>query len=185
MPRLWDPFFLFLTHSMVCGIQTSFESHVFMSSFGQTFTPKQSMETPLTSASVSSLLKCSKQCNQNQLCRTFVYDKHASLCQLYRSDSQTGNITATNVTTSVVGQIEYTPQLYVNYNHTCNRCDMDRYLTCRNATCQCPSPGTYWDGQMCQNQLYYGESCNQSSWCRNDLNLTCVFGSCQPSTASE
>lgn len=166
-------------------IEASLESYVSISSLGNTFTPKSITETPLATLSTSSLLICGIQCNQNQLCRTFVYEKSSSICQLYQSDSQSGNITTTNAITSVVGQIQYIPELFVNYNRTCDQCQINRYLTCRNDRCQCPSTTTYWNGQMCRNQHYYGESCSQSNWCRNDLNLTCVFSSCQSPDASQ
>ncbi|CAF2594223.1 unnamed protein product [Rotaria sp. Silwood2] len=126
---------------------------------------------------------CAQQCSQNVLCRVFVYNEITLNCQLYQSDLSSGNITSVPGSTSRVGRIRYQPQLYLDYNRTCDRCQVNRYLTCQNAKCQCPPPTTFWNGQLCQNQLSYGKTCNSSSWCRQDWNLTCVFRSCQPNTA--
>ncbi|CAF1122883.1 unnamed protein product [Rotaria sordida] len=147
------------------------------------FIPKVSLESPLKILTVRSLMLCAQQCNQNILCRVFVYNEITFNCQLYQSDLSSGNITFIPGSTSQVGRIRYQPQFYLDYNQTCDRCQVNRYLTCQNARCQCPPSTTYWDGQMCQNQLSYGKTCNSSSWCRQDWNLTCIFGSCQPNTA--
>ncbi|CAF3561440.1 unnamed protein product [Rotaria socialis] len=75
--------------------------------------------------------------------------------QLYQSDLPSGNITVVQGSTSRVGRIQYRPQFYIGYNQTCDRCQVNRYLICQNTKCQCPRLATYWDGQMCQNQLSY------------------------------
>lgn len=175
----------FLCVHIIVGLQQAFESDISLSDTGTTFIPKYSFESTLATVNVPSQLRCGQQCNQNILCRIFIYEKIiVNNCRLYQSDLSSGNITSTGASSSRVGIIVYHPLLYADYNQTCDWCQFNRYLTCQNATCRCPPPTSYWDGQMCQNQLYYGEACNASSWCRQDLNLACVFGSCQPNTAS-
>ncbi|CAF3538088.1 unnamed protein product [Rotaria sp. Silwood1] len=176
-------FYLLLSYQIIFCLQQTYQSNIELSDKGVTFIPKASLEFPLKTLTVKSLMSCAQQCNLNVLCRVFVYDEITLNCQLYQSDLSSGNITTVPTSTSRVGCIRYQPQLYLNYNQTCNQCQVNRYLTCQNARCQCPPPTTFWNGQMCQNQLSYGETCNSSSWCRQDWNLTCVFGSCQPNTA--
>lgn len=170
----------FLLYVVIDCLQQTYQSTIELSDRGTTFIPQVSFELPLQNYIVRSLMQCAQQCNQNVLCRVFVYDEITLDCQLYQSDLSSGNITSVLQTTSRVGHLRYQSKLYVDYNQTCDRCQVNRYLICQNARCLCPPPTTYWDGQMCQNQLSYGKTCNSSSWCRQDWNLSCIFGSCQP-----
>ena len=174
---------LFLAFSLTVTLG-SFRSSMTLSNPGTTFVPNSPMETPLKVISVSSAIRCAQQCNDNPLCRTLIYDSASLVCRLYPSDLQEGNLTATTIVTSRVGSIRFSPQFYTSYNQSCAQCRTSRYLVCQNGLCQCPSPTTFWNGQMCQNQFYSGAACNSSNWCRHDLNVSCILGACQPSTAS-
>ncbi|CAF1211538.1 unnamed protein product [Rotaria sordida] len=174
---------LLFSYQIIVCLQQIYQSNIELSDKSTIFIPKVSFESPLKTFTIKSLMWCAQQCNLNILCRIFVYDEITFICKLYQSDLLSGNITFVLGSTSQVGRIRYQPQFYLNYNQTCDRCQVNRYLICQNAKCQCPPPTTYWNGQMCQNQLSYGKTCNSSSWCRQDWNLTCIFGSCQPNTA--
>lgn len=157
-----------------------------MSNLGIQFIPRSLQEYPLDNSSASSRLRCATRCYNNVLCRTFVYDQSTRVCQLYRSDSTSGNITSSSSSiSSHVGTIPHDPSFYMNYNRTCDLCQYNRYLVCLNSRCQCPSTQLFWNGNICQNKFYYGDGCNSSGQCREDLNLSCIFGSCQLNTASK
>ncbi len=63
--------------------QQNFESRIKLSNRRTTFIPKNSLEYPLKNVSVSSILRCGKQCNENIFCRIFIYDDITLNCQLY------------------------------------------------------------------------------------------------------
>ena len=156
-----------------------------MSIRGTQFVPRSSQEYPLYSSPSASLLRCATRCAENVLCRTFVYDPSTLLCQLYQSNSADGNITSSSSASSSVGTMVYDPSFYTSYNRTCDLCQNNRYLVCLNSRCQCPSTRLYWNGNSCQNKFYYGDTCSASIECREDLNLSCIFGSCQLNTAGK
>ena len=121
------------------------------------------------------------KCNEDRQCRTFDYDQSSRLCRIFEGEFSTGNvITTSSLSSSRIGAIRYnttdTAQSFLSYNKTCEHCSNggNRYLQCMNNRCQCP-PNTYWNGQMCLNQLYNGSNCSytMSTTCREDLNLTC------------
>ncbi|UJR16845.1 hypothetical protein I4U23_003744 [Adineta vaga] len=115
-----------------------------------------------------SAFKCALLCHQNPRCRTFVHD--VSICQLYQGSSATVSIVASTSTSRV----------------SCDYCYPDRYLVCRNNTCQCPT-GTFYDNQdSCLNQLYVDSTmaCQDDTWCNQALNLTCQCGKCQCPTGT-
>jgi hypothetical protein len=158
----------------------AFQSFIQLTPFGTKFQPRNSIELLDTYTNIRSLLQCSMPCNQNRQCRTFDYDQSTLICRLFEGEFSTGTILYNSTSlTSRIGAIIYNttiiPDLYSSYNRTCNQCSTDenRYLQCINGTCQCPIH-TYWNSQICSNQLYNGSNC--SSWtlsCRQDLNLTC------------
>ena len=125
------------------------------------------------------MVECAMQCNQNRRCRTFDYDQSSLVCRLFEGEVSTGTVlNNSTLSSSRVGSIRYTStdvlQQYSAYNQSCDQCGIgvNRYLQCINNSCRCP-PNTYWNGQMCLNQLYNGSTCNYPSDCRQDLNLTC------------
>ncbi|CAF1077668.1 unnamed protein product, partial [Didymodactylos carnosus] len=148
-------------------------SHIHLGDFGTLFAPADPIEL-INTISVSSRIGCAQTCNLNSLCRTLDYDTLSKRCRLFEGEITTGQVnrSAAVPSTSRVGSIAYTQQLYLVYNQTCNQCQINRYLLCINNTCQCP-PHTYWNGSMCLNQGYNGSSCQNGEWCRNDKNITC------------
>ncbi|CAF1230640.1 unnamed protein product [Didymodactylos carnosus] len=146
---------------------------IFKTDFGTSFTPADPIEL-INTISVSSQIRCAQTCNVNSLCRTFDYDTLSKRCRLFEGEITTGlvNRSAAIPSTSRVGSIAYTPQIYLAYNRTCDQCQINRYLLCISNTCQC-TPYTYWNGYMCLNQGYNGSVCQNDQWCRNDKNLTC------------
>ena len=157
-----------------------FQSSIYLASFGTTFEPQNQIELLGTFSNIPSLIRCSMKCNQDRQCRTFDYDQSSCICRLFEGELSTGTvITNSALPSSRVGAIRYnisqTAQSYLSYNKTCNQCKSgkNRYLQCLNNTCQCPY-NTYWNGQMCLNQLYNGSNCSYGlPSCREDLNLTC------------
>jgi hypothetical protein len=156
-----------------------FESSIRLTAFGTAFQPRNPIEVLGIFSNVPSLLQCAIQCNQNRQCRTFDYDQSSLVCRQFEGEFLTGTVlNNSTLLSSRIGSILYdttdTLQFYSSYNQTCDQCGIgiNRYLQCINNTCQCP-PNTYWNGQMCSNQLYKGAICNYSSACRPDLNLTC------------
>ena len=134
----------------------------------------------ISTNSVQSKRNCAYLCNQNPLCRTFVFD--TSVCQLYDASLTTGQVVSAPSVNSIVGGIVYDNiDLSSRYNQTCDRCFPDRYLVCRNSRCQCPS-STFWNEyNQCVDQQFVGSTslCAKDSWCRQDMNLSCVCTKCQ------
>jgi hypothetical protein len=158
-----------------------FESSIHLTPFGTLFQPQNSIELLGTFSSITSLLRCTMLCNQNRQCRTFDYDQLSLICRLFEGELSTGTILINSTSlTSRIGAVIYNTiiaqQFYSLYNQTCNQCSIDgnRYLQCINNACQCPTH-TYWNGQICLNQLYNGSNCSSflTSSCRQDLNLIC------------
>ena len=156
-----------------------FESSIHLTEFGTAFQPPNPIELLGTFANVRSLLRCAMQCNENRRCRTFDYDRSSLVCRQFESDFSTGTVLKNStLSSSRIGSIRCNTtdalQQYSAYNQSCDQCGIgiNRYLQCINSTCQCP-PNTYWNGELCSNQLYSGSTCMSSSQCRQDFNLTC------------
>ena len=156
-----------------------FESSIELTTFGTVFQPRNPIEWLGISTNVHSMVECAMQCNQNRQCRTFDYDQSSLVCRLFEGEFSTGTVlNNSTLSSSRVGSIVYdttdTLQSYSAYNQNCDKCGngINRYLQCINNSCQCP-PNTYWNGQMCLNQLYNRSICNYPLDCRQDLNLTC------------
>ena len=177
-------FIEFLLTFVLVNSQQMCISHIPLTAKGTTFMPKNSMECPLDEILLSSSTSCAKYCFNNRFCRTFIYDEMTMNCQLYLSDLSAGNMIPT-IATSQIGFIPYESNFFNGYNKTCNYCQTNRYLACQNSTCQCPFPYTFWNGSICENKFYFGQTCNSTTQCRQDLNLSCIFNSCQLNTASK
>ena len=106
-------------------------------------------------------------CNVNIYCRTLDYDSVTCFCRLYESAVTTGSIVPT-VSSYRVGALQFPQTFFDAYNQPCSECTEHRYLICSNDTCGCP-PLSFWNGVQCENQRYQGAPCNQSSWCRSDI----------------
>jgi len=144
----------------------------------------------ISTQSIKTKLLCSAQCNQLTTCRIFDYDTVSKRCRLFEGDLTTGSIISSSSTTSVVGTVQISSNLYSSVNNqSCQFCQQNRYETCctNTSTCQCPGH-TYWDGSVCALQLFENAICGQSNACRSDFNLSCLsdcYGyssTCLPST---
>jgi hypothetical protein len=155
-------------------------SYIDLHSPGTDFIPANPIELRGTHSVIASAYDCALLCHQDPQCRTFVFDSF--ICQLYKGSANTGSIVASPLTTRVVGEINYSPiNVASAFNQSCDHCYPDRYLVCRNNTCQCPE-GTFYNNQGgCINQLYVNSTlaCEDNNWCNQDLNLTCSCGQCQ------
>ena len=170
------------------------QSSIYLTAFGTTFEPRNQVELLRTLSNVQSLIRCSMKCNQDRQCRTFDYDQSSQICRLFEGEFSTGTvITNVSLSSSRVGAIRYntteTKRSYSPYNQTCDQCSQgtNRYLQCVNNTCQCPT-NSYWNGEMCLNQLYEKAACPYGSVsCRQDLNLSCwnMSNRCVPQDSGE
>ena len=148
-------------------------SHIDVFPTGTLFQPANNVEL-LRQLTSESFLDCAAQCNVNPQCRTFMYDRSTGLCSLYEGETSTGSIITNSSSTSQVGSINYSPDLYPCFNQTSSTCAFNRYVVADRTTGLgvCPK-NTYWDGNMCLNQLYLGAPCANQQYCRNDLFLGC------------
>ena len=177
--RHYIPIIFVTIHASYQQQSKSFESLIKLSIFCTRFRPQNPIRLVANLSNVRSLLRCAMQCNQNRQCHTFDYDQSSLDCRLFEGNISTGTVLNNSIpSSSCVGSIRVSPpdalEQYPSYNQTCDQCGLvvNRYLQCISNTCQCPIH-TYWDGRICSNQLYNGSSCNSSSACRQDFNLTC------------
>lgn len=118
---------------------------------------------------------CASACNKLiPFCLTFDFDSLSHRCRLFQGDLTTGQISLSTLPShSVVGTFNMDVQIFTNYGQACSQCAENRFLTCINSTCRCPSQ-TYFNGAVCQPQQFAGAPCISSSVCRTDLNYTCT-----------
>jgi hypothetical protein len=137
------------------------------------FRPANNIEL-LQSSQISTLVRCSAACVVNRQCRTFDYDLSSHVCRLFEGSIDTGTIINGS---SKIGNIPLDAQFFLNtYNASCSSCINNRYFVCgSDNSCQCPTH-TFWNGSICENQLYQGSWCNNNSSCRTDLGLMCIAG---------
>ncbi|CAF0782762.1 unnamed protein product [Adineta steineri] len=175
---MYTNYILFLINIHILYANDASLTHLYGS--GTDFIPANPIELRGIYSPVASTYRCLLLCHQDPQCRTFVFD--LSICQLYEGSSNTGLIINSFSTSRIVGELIYDNiNLALTYNQSCNHCYPDRYLVCRNNTCQCPI-NTYWDDKSkCVNQLFVDSTlaCQYDNWCRQDMNLTCHYGKCQ------
>ena len=166
-------FILFLTFlSSTTVLTQTIESYIHVTLESEfAFQPANNIEL-LQSSQILSIIRCSAACVANRQCRTFDYDPSSHLCRLFEGSIDTGTIINGS---SKVGNLPLNVQFFLNiYNASCSLCVNNRYFVCASdGTCQCPLH-TFWNGTICQNQLYQGSSCNMNISCRNDLGLICT-----------
>ncbi|CAF1543055.1 unnamed protein product [Adineta ricciae] len=164
------------------------QSLIRWSSYGYEYLPINQSIQLLSSITVKSSRECLDACHKNNLCRIFNYETTGhQQCQLFEGDTKRlGSIILSAVSSSIVGIIEITPSLYIQYGQSCSStCIESRYLECNvNSICECPEH-TYWDPSvmMCLLQLpLLGASCDHNlNMCREDLNYVCLqFNQCGP-----
>jgi len=173
----WKWYFLLLSLWITIGVVQSqiFQSRMKFQETGTDFIPANPVELIATYTGISTIMSCFNKCNTNPLCRTVVSDSTCpSVCRLYQGSIDTGTIIASLSSTSRVGGLRYDTSLYTSYNQVCdpNSPSFNRYLICNNRVWDCPI-GTYWNGVICVNQVYYQASCDTNKVCREDISLTC------------
>ncbi|CAF4222114.1 unnamed protein product, partial [Adineta steineri] len=134
--------------------------------------------------SVSGLVLISIHTVQNQIMQSslnlqapgfdFLPANPVELITTYTGSLDTGIIVKCSSLTSRVGGLYYYLSLYDVYNQICDPhvLPSNRYLICVNNVWQCPT-NTFWNGSMCLNQVYYGDSCTMNEACRHDIGLQC------------
>jgi len=156
-----------------------YESSMKVTSIGFEYQPQNSIQL-IATKTIQRKILCSVACNQLTSCRTFDYDLVSQRCRLFEGDSTTGSIISSSSSTSVVGTVYISSNLYSSvHNQPCQICQQDRYEVCsiNTSSCQCPS-NTYWNGFVCALQLFLNDSCGPLDICRSDLNLTCTGANC-------
>jgi hypothetical protein len=179
---------IFLLIVLPLSIIGIYESFMTLTSIGFEYQPQNSIQL-IATKTIQTKILCSMACNQLTSCRTFDYDLVSQRCRLFEGDSTTGSIISSSSSTSVVGTVYISSNLYSSvHNQPCQMCQQDRYVVCSKNTgscqwssntssCQCP-PNTYWNGSVCALQLFENDTCGQSDTCRSDANLTCISANC-------
>ena len=126
-----------------------------------------------TVTDVQMIADCARLCLDHLQCRTFDFDQDTITCQLFEGSIDIGTLIV-SPSSSVVGWIDIQPSDYLLYHASFDRCVNHRYLYSDVVTglCVCPAH-TVWNGSLCVNQRFEGDSCVNDAWCRLDLNLRC------------
>lgn len=167
-------------HMIMLLLLNSVKNHTFQSLLtrhesGTGFVPAHPVELLATLTSVSTFDACFNYCHQNIRCRSFVSLLISPFsCWLYEGVSDTGTIISSMLPQSLVGSINYYPELYGKYGQSCNPALPlpDRYMVCQTGVWSCPV-NTYWDRSLCRNAVYYNGSCEANNQCRPGLGLQC------------
>lgn len=151
------------------------QSYWSLSSPGLVFKPKDEQALFISQTFTDSKVKCAFSCHSTIDCRIFDYDASSRRCRLFEGNVEVmGGLTGnTSYPQSVVGSIELNAELFGAHGQPCSSCQQNRFLSCINGSCQCPSR-TYFDGSICQSQKVLGNRCVNATECRQDLNYTCL-----------
>ncbi|CAF1507247.1 unnamed protein product [Adineta ricciae] len=158
---------------------TSFQGeHFALSGQGNRFQPIDNIQLLSNFSNVDVTASCAMYCLQNTFCRTFDFDSISHQCHLYEGSVDTGMIIPAN-SSNIIGWIEILPSMFHLYNASADQCKDNRYLSSDIVSnrCQCPDR-TFWNGSMCLNQRFIGDTCQENNWCRNDLNIGCILSIC-------
>jgi hypothetical protein len=149
-----------------------------LSTAGNRFQAENTLEILSTFSSIGTISPCAMLCYRNSLCRTFDFDSYSRQCRLFEASVDTGTIVS-SVSTTVVGWIEMEPSLFNLYNASSDQCVDNRFLNSETSSgwCECPIR-TFWNGSMCLNQRFDGDSCTNDTWCRTDLSIHCLASIC-------
>ena len=161
---------------IIFPVDAIYQSRMAISSNGLEFQPRSSIQL-LSTKTLSTFTRCAAACNQLVSCHTFDYDSASKQCRFFEGDSSTGSIISSSSSTSFVGTVRISADLYVSIrNLPCQFCEQNRYEVCSmdTSTCQCPEH-TNWNGYICALQLFTNDTCENTIECRSDLNLTCTF----------
>lgn len=155
-------------------IPSGWQSTTNLSSDGLQFSPVDEQALFLFNFTASSLFACTRLCHSNGRCRIFDFDGQSKRCRLFEGNIMTmGSYIPSSSFQSRVGSMKLRSEQFTSRGQPCSSCQGSRYLTCVNGTCQC-QVNTYYDGEICQSKKLRGDSCNDSTECRNDLNYTCL-----------
>jgi hypothetical protein len=173
--KIWMMLHILLLVVIISSIDCIYQSNIEFTSMGLKYQPNNNAQL-ISTQSIQTKLLCSAACNQLSSCRILDYDSVSKQCRLFEGDSTTGSIIPSSSSTSVVGTVRVSSNLYSSvHNQPCQSCQQNRYEVCstNTSTCQCP-PHTYWNGSVCVLQLFQNETCGQLNSCRSDLNLSCL-----------
>ncbi len=129
------------------GYSQIYQTTLTLSSVGFEFQPSDSVLDQLDMFNAKSFMQCYYQCHTQPLCCSFDFDSVINRCRLF----VIGRIIPSSSSSSQVGTIRYSPDLYITYNQPCtsNYNDHSRYLVCgNNSRYQCLT-GFWWNGTTC------------------------------------
>ena len=161
---------------IILSTDAIYQSNMKISSNSLEFQPRSSIQL-LSTKTLLTFTRCAAACDQLVSCHTFDYDSTSKQCRLFAGDFSTGSIILSSSSTSSVGTIRISANLYSSiHNLPCQFCEQNRYEVCfmNTRTYQCPEH-TYWNEYMCALQLFTNDTCENAIQCRSDLNLTCTF----------
>lgn len=165
--------FAFIMQQAQC-ISWYWQSSTTVSTSGLGFSPFDHEALFLSEMNVTSILSCTRRCHSQRQCRIFDYDSQSTRCRLFQGDAVTMGQLVFSTPSSRVGTIRITSDQFINIGQPCSMCVDNRYVICTNGTCQCPV-NTMFDGSICRAQKVSGQSCQNGSECRSDLNYTCLY----------
>ncbi|CAF1139026.1 unnamed protein product [Rotaria sordida] len=119
---------------------------------------------------VPSITRCAMICSMEKICQTFDYDASSHVCRLFSIWADQGTFVPSTSSTSRVGYVQQTTELYSLYQKSCNIShDINRYLSCTDDglwTCQ---TGQVYNGTVCQYEdsysyttVSYEQECRQN-----------------------
>ena len=128
-----------------------YQSQISMTTFGFVLRPWAPSDLLATFSNVMSPVRCSRYCNQQQLCRFFDHDMATGACRIFSN----GGVVSSNPLTSRAGTVFQAPSLYSSHGQSCtsSNCQINRYSICGTFnTCQCAA-GLVWNAPECVGQL--------------------------------
>lgn len=127
-----------------------------LTSFGIEFQYGNVSNLYLFQSDVFTINRCATMCCIEQMCQTFDYDTSSRICRLFSIWVYEGLLISSASSTSIVGYIEHTSDLYSLYQTPCNTSyDTSRYLLCaNNGLWSCQSGQTY-NGTICLDTNLY------------------------------
>ncbi|UJR29493.1 hypothetical protein I4U23_010705 [Adineta vaga] len=172
--RMFILFSCILISSSLESIPFDWQSSTNLSSIGFEFLPINHQALILVELNTTSLISCVRICHSISRCRIFDFDNESKRCRLFEGNIITmGSIIASSSLQSRVGSIKLRYEQFINRGYSCSLCQGSRYLKCVNTRCEC-DVHTYFDGFICQSQKLLGDSCNNNTECRMDLNYICL-----------
>ncbi|CAF1027514.1 unnamed protein product [Rotaria sordida] len=102
---------------------------------------------------VPSITRCAMICSMEKICQTFDYDASSHVCRLFSIWADQGTFVPS---TSQVGYVQQTTELYSLYQKSCNIShDINRYLSCTDDGLWMCQSGQIYNGIVCQYEVIY------------------------------